>query len=122
MVCTALPCWRMRARHAAGAAGSLPAGTASLLGVATLFSGTINAMGLTSHVHSFRAVLMALLTAFLLIVQASNDFQCVHIAPGIDCFVHPAWALWCAYSASFAWMALAVLAMIGGPCTFCSTA
>lgn len=65
---------------------------------------------------------MALLTAFLLIVQASNDFQCVHIAPGIDCIVHPAWGLWCAYSASFTWMALAVLAMIGGPRAFRSTA
>ena len=79
-------------------------------------------MVLTSYVHACRVVLVALLTAFLLIVQASNDFQCMHIAPGIDCFVQPAWALWCAYSASFTWMALAVLAMIGEPCAFCSTA
>ena len=56
---------------------------------------------------------MALLTAFLLVVQASNDYQCLHVAPGIDCLLHPGWALWCAYGASFAWAALAILAIIG---------
>ena len=62
-----------------------------------------------------RVVLLALLTAFLLIVQSSNDYQCLHVAPGIDCLVHPGWALWCAYGASFAWLALAILALIGAP-------
>ncbi|CAL5223503.1 g6029 [Coccomyxa viridis] len=57
-------------------------------------------------------VLVALLTAFLLVVQASNDYQCLHVAPGIDCLVHPGWALWCAYGAMFAWLALAILAII----------
>lgn len=60
-----------------------------------------------------RVVLVALLTAFLLVVQASNDYQCLHVAPGIDCLVHPGWALWCAYGAMFAWLALAILAIIG---------
>ena len=58
-------------------------------------------------------MLLALLTTFLLVVQASNDYQCLHVAPGIDCMVHPGWALWCAYGASFAWLALALLAIIG---------
>ena len=62
-----------------------------------------------------RAVLAALLTAFLVIVQASNEYQCMHVAPGIDCMVQPGWALWCAYGACFAWLALALVAMIGGP-------
>ena len=58
-------------------------------------------------------VLVALLTAFLLVVQASNEYQCLHVAPGIDCTVQPGWALWCGYGASFAWLTLAVIAIIG---------
>ncbi|CAK0732092.1 hypothetical protein CVIRNUC_000084 [Coccomyxa viridis] len=57
-------------------------------------------------------VLAALLTAFLIIAQASNEYQCVHVAPGIDCTVQPGWAIWCAYGACFAWLALALMAMI----------
>ena len=60
-----------------------------------------------------RVVLAALLTAFLVVAQASNEYQCVHVAPGVDCTVQPGWALWCAYGACFAWLALAVVAMIG---------
>ena len=63
-------------------------------------------------------MLLALLTAFLLVVQTSNDYQCLHVAPGIECLVHPGWALWCAYGASFAWLALAILAIIGAPSAF----
>ena len=62
-----------------------------------------------------RVVLAALLTAFLIIAQASNEYQCVHVAPGIDCMVQPGWAIWCAYGACFAWLALALMAMIGVP-------
>ena len=58
-------------------------------------------------------LLVGLLTAFLLIVQASNNFQCVHIAPGISCIVQPGWAMWCGYAASFAWLALAIIAISG---------
>ena len=60
-----------------------------------------------------RVILAALLTAFLVIAQASNEYQCVHVAPGIDCTVQPGWAIWCAYGACFAWLALALMAMIG---------
>lgn len=66
-----------------------------------------------------RVVLAALLTAFLIIAQASNEYQCVHVAPGIDCTVQPGWAIWCAYGACFAWLALALMAVIGMPhCPF----
>ena len=58
-------------------------------------------------------LLVALLTAFLLVVQASNNYQCVHIAPGINCIVQPGWAMWCGYAASFAWLALAIIAILG---------
>ncbi|KAK9918088.1 hypothetical protein WJX75_001114 [Coccomyxa subellipsoidea] len=55
-------------------------------------------------------LLAALVITFFLLMDATTAYQSLHAAPGQVCHVAPAWAWWCAMSAVFAWLTVAIVA------------